>query len=305
MRLKPEIYTPPGSRFLQELGTKSKHAIAVTGLSIFLGAMAWGSEIRFVTLPEVVRTTVIHETGIPGPDKVVRVVQVPDNIYEITVLTDTGQRVLYVTEDGTIVQRPGVAVDEGSTSESEEVTITMDEIQRGGDRYRFVEDQGPDKVYIDTQTNKRVIVKNESTNVNENRRSVRGHEGTNERERNQIGSQKNDENVREQNGATRSNQENMRREQNTENRGAGQGTVNKPQASGGERNREMQNNQGENNQRQNKEGSNSKMGTEERPGAGRNTKGEMNPNESRGTTNQQEQKGTQRGQGKEKASPTP
>jgi hypothetical protein len=299
MRLKPEIYTPPGSRFLQGLATKSKHAIAVTGLSIFLGAMAWGAEIRFTTLPEVVRTTVIHETGILGPDKVVRVVRVADDIYEITVLTDTGQRVLYVTEDGTIVQRPGVAVDEGSTSDSEEVTITMDEIQRGGDRYRFVEDQGPDKVYIDTQSNKRVIVKNESTNVNENRRSVRGHEGTNEqnvtRERNQIGSQKNDENVKEQNGATRSNQENMRREQNTENKGAGQG----------ERNPEMQNNQGQNNQRQNKEGSNSKMGTEERPGAGRNTKGEMSPNESRGTTNQQEQKGAQRGQGKEKASPTP
>jgi hypothetical protein len=309
MRLKPQIYNSVADRFLEGLGTKSRRAIAVGGLSLFLGAVAWGAEIQFTTLPEVVRTTVIRQTGIPGPDKVVQVVQEPDNIYEITVLTDTGQRIIYVTEDGTIVQRPGVAVDEGSTSGSEEVTLTLDEIQRGGNRYRFVEDQGPNKVYMDTQTNKRVIVKNQTTDVEQNRGSVRGQEGTNGQngthERNQISGQRNEENMREQNGTTRnpgSDQGNMRRDENNQNRGAGQGTVNKPQTPSAEPN-------GNNRNMQNKEGSNSKMGTEEQTGANRNTKGQMSPNEraseNRGTTNQQEQKGSQRGQGKEKASPTP
>jgi len=41
--------------------------------------------------------------------------------------------------------------------------ITMDEIQTGGDRYQFLEERGPDRVYIDTQTNKRLVLKNQET----------------------------------------------------------------------------------------------------------------------------------------------
>jgi hypothetical protein len=41
--------------------------------------------------------------------------------------------------------------------------IAMDEIQTGGDRYRFLRERGPDKFYIDTLTNKLVVVKNQKT----------------------------------------------------------------------------------------------------------------------------------------------
>jgi len=143
---------------------KAKCFFAVAGLGLFLSAIAQANEIQFTTLPEVVRTTVIHHCNIVSPEKVVRVVEFPDNIYEITVITDTGNQIVYVTADGSIVERPGTVVEpKEGTSESVEVTVTMDEIKSGGERYEFVQDQGPDKIYIDHQTGKRVIVKNTTT----------------------------------------------------------------------------------------------------------------------------------------------
>jgi hypothetical protein len=41
--------------------------------------------------------------------------------------------------------------------------ITTHEIQTGGDRYRFLKERGPDKFYIDTLTNKLLVVKNQKT----------------------------------------------------------------------------------------------------------------------------------------------
>jgi hypothetical protein len=141
---------------------RTKYIIAACALGLCLCAATQAKEIKkeiqFTTLPQVVRTTVFHRYNIVSPEKVVRVVEEPDNIYEITVLTDSGDQVVYVTADGNIVQRPSTVVEEGGQG-SAEVTVTMDEIRGAGERYEFVQDQGPDAIYIDHQTNKRVIVK--------------------------------------------------------------------------------------------------------------------------------------------------
>jgi hypothetical protein len=139
-----------------------KYIIPIGLLGLFLCATtkAKEKEIQFTTVPEVVRTTVFHKYHITSPEKVVRVVEEPDNIYELTVLTDSGQQIVYVNADGTIVERPGGVVETTKgESESGEVTVTLDEVQSAGERYEFVQDQGPDAIFIDHQTNKRVIVK--------------------------------------------------------------------------------------------------------------------------------------------------
>jgi hypothetical protein len=136
-----------------------RYIAAVTVLGLFLVASTKAKEVRFATLPEVVRTTVFHHYNISGPEKVVRVVEQPITIYEITVVTDSGDQVVYVNSEGDIVERPrGVEETEGG-SESTEVTVTMDDIDSGGERYEFVQEQGPDAIYIDHQTEKRVVVK--------------------------------------------------------------------------------------------------------------------------------------------------
>jgi hypothetical protein len=139
-----------------------KYIIPVAVLGLFLCATtnAKEKEVQFTTVPEVVRTTVFHKYHIASPEKVVRVVEEPDNIYEITIVTDSGQQIVYVNADGTIVERSGGVVETTKdASESDEVTVTLDEVQSGGERYEFVQDQGPDAIFIDHQTNKRVIVK--------------------------------------------------------------------------------------------------------------------------------------------------
>ena len=144
---------------------KAKYLFVVAGLGLSLCAITKAREIQFTTLPEVVRTTVIHKYNVVSPEKVIRVVELPDSIYEVTVVTDTGNEVVYVKVDGTIVERPGEGVEsrEGTESregsESGEVTITLDQVRSAGERYEFVQDQGPDAIYIDHQTNKRVIIR--------------------------------------------------------------------------------------------------------------------------------------------------
>jgi hypothetical protein len=134
--------------------------VAVLGLFLCATTKAKEKEVQFTTVPEVVRTTVFHRYHITSPEKVVRVVEEPDNIYELTVLTDSGQQIVYVNADGTIVERPGGVVETTKgESESAEVTVTLDEVQSAGEQYEFVQDQGPDAIFIDHQTNKRVIVK--------------------------------------------------------------------------------------------------------------------------------------------------
>jgi hypothetical protein len=154
---------------------RTKYVIAAAALGLFLCATTKAKEIQFTTLPEVVRTTVFHHYHFTTPEKVVRVVEEPDNIYEITVLTNEGQQIVFVNAEGTIVERPGGVVETTGGSESGEVTVTLDEVQSAGERYEFVQDQGPDAIFIDHQTNKQVIVKGGAGKA---RGGVRMKEGT-------------------------------------------------------------------------------------------------------------------------------
>src|SRR5260221_4478651 len=144
---------------------KAKYLFVVAGLGLYVCAVTKAREIQFTTLTEVVRTTVIHKYNVVSPEKVIRVAELPDSIYEVTVVTDTGNQVVYVKTNGTIVERPGGVVEsrEGAESrdgsESGELSITLDQVRSAGERYEFVQDQGPDAIYIDHQTNKRVIIR--------------------------------------------------------------------------------------------------------------------------------------------------
>jgi hypothetical protein len=181
---------------------KIKYIIAAAALGLFVCATTKAKVVQFTTLPEVVRATVFHRYHITTAEKVIRVVEEPDNIYEVTVLTDGGQQVIYVNAGGTVVERPSGVVATGGESESGEVTVTLDEINGGGERYEFVQDQGRDAIYIDHQTNKRVIVKGAAG------KGPRGEVRTNEKRQtdvrtNEQTTEKNQPNVRtnEQNKA--------------------------------------------------------------------------------------------------------
>src|SRR6201987_2241878 len=211
---------------------KMKFVFAVAGLGLFLCAATQAREekvVQFTTLPQVIRTTVFHHYNIVSPEKVTRVVEYPDNIYQITVLTDSGEQIVYVNAEGTIVERPSTVVGETEQGGSAEVTVTMDEIQSGGDRYEFVQDQGPDAIYIDHQTNKRVIVKSGAGKGNqgsvrtkeENQSNVRTNEKskgevrTNENEGAPAGQEKTDQ------GTGNQREKGMNQEQKTQKQGAG------------------------------------------------------------------------------------
>ena len=139
---------------------KTVPIFAITGLSFCLLTISKGDVIQFTTLPDVVQTTVIQETRIPTPASVIRVVQEPEGIYEVVVQTDTGEQTIYVSTEGTIVQRPRTAVREEG-SEGGETFVTIEEIQRGGSRYEVIDrDEG---IYIDRQTNRRVRIRREAS----------------------------------------------------------------------------------------------------------------------------------------------
>jgi hypothetical protein len=220
---------------------KAQYLFVVAGLGLSLCAVTKAREIQFTTLPEVVRTTVIHKYNVVSPEKVIRVVELPDNIYELTVVTDSGNQVVYVKVDGTIVERPSRVVqtrettESGEGTESGEVNITLDEVRSAGDRYEFVQDVGPDAIYIDRQINKRVIIKGAAgqgprggvrtreenkTNIRENetnRTDIR----TNEENRSAVRTEDKDQRsgaIREktEEGSTNDVNKNMREEQKTQ-----------------------------------------------------------------------------------------
>jgi hypothetical protein len=212
---------------------KAKYLFVVAGLGLSLCAITKAREIQFTTLPEVVRTTVIHKYNIVSPEKVVRVVEEPDSIYELTIVTDTGNQIVYVKADGTIVERSGGVVEsrEGTEgSESGEVIITLDQVRSAGERYEFVQDQGPDAIYIDHQTSKRVIVRGAAgqgprggvRTREENKTDIRENERNRTDEENRSGVRTEDKDrqsgsVREktEEGSTTEGNKNMRDEQRT------------------------------------------------------------------------------------------
>jgi hypothetical protein len=299
-----------------------KYIIVACALGLFLCATTKAREIQFKTLPEVVRTTVFHHYRIVSPEKVVRVVEEPDNIYEITVLTDGGDQIIYVTADGTIVQRPGTVVE--GVQGSAEVTVTMDEIRGGGERYEFVQDQGPDAIFIDHQTNKRVIVKGGAGQGG--RGGVRTGEGnqtdvqTNERttEKNQTDIRTNEQNRSGTRTEERNDQSgNMREKAEQGNADQGERTMRQDQGNAEQGKKNMRQDertqnggtQGEQRTQQGNTGTpGNGNGVQERNGSQPSTNGEQGQGqkqqrEANHTPGQQQTH--ERAQGKGKASPTP
>ena len=149
--------------------------IAVAGASVCLVALAKADEIQFTTLPQPVQTTVIKQTRIASPSRVVRVVQ-DNGIYGVTVMTDTGQQVVYVNPTGEIVESPTVVHETAptvvqqtaptvthettttTTTEVPDQVVTTQEIQAAGSRYELIEKKGHKAIYLDHQTGRKVKV---------------------------------------------------------------------------------------------------------------------------------------------------
>ena len=132
--------------------------IAIAGASVFLVALAKADEIQFTTLPQVVQSSVIKQTRITSPTRVVRVVQ-DNGIYGVTVMTDTGQQVIYVNPAGTIVESPTVSQETTTTTTTvPDQVVTTQEIQTAPSRYELIEKKGDKEIYIDHQTGRRVKV---------------------------------------------------------------------------------------------------------------------------------------------------
>jgi hypothetical protein len=141
--------------------------IAVAGASVCLVALAKADEIQFTTLPQVVQSSVVKQTRITSPTRVVRVVQ-DNGIYGVTVMTDTGQQVVYVNPTGEIVEAPTVVHETAPTVTHETTTttttevpdqvVTTQEIQAAGSRYELIEKKGHKAIYLDHQTGRKVKV---------------------------------------------------------------------------------------------------------------------------------------------------
>jgi hypothetical protein len=143
--------------------------IAIAGASASLVALARADEIQFTALPQVVQSSVINETRIASPTKVVRVIQNTGGTYAVTVMTDTGQQVVYVAPTGAIVQTPATTVQETTTvqrpvetttttTDTGEAVVTTQEIQQAGNRYELIEKKGNKTIYLDHLTGKKVKV---------------------------------------------------------------------------------------------------------------------------------------------------
>jgi hypothetical protein len=141
--------------------------IAIAGASVSLVALAKADDIQFTTLPQVVQSSVIKQTRITSPTRVVRVIQ-DNGVYGVTVMTDTGQQVVYVNPTGEIVEAPTVVHETAPTVTHETTTtttteapgqvVTTQEIQAAGSRYELIEKKGDKAIYLDHQTGRRVKV---------------------------------------------------------------------------------------------------------------------------------------------------
>jgi hypothetical protein len=94
---------------------KVKYYVVAVSLSLCLSAIARGDdgiakgdELRFADLPGSVQRTVIAQTRLRTPSDVVRVIQDANDIYAITVHTGSGQKTVYVSDWGRLVQCPPV-----------------------------------------------------------------------------------------------------------------------------------------------------------------------------------------------------
>jgi hypothetical protein len=131
---------------------------------------AYADEVQFVTLPDVVRTTVVRESNIPDYSRVTRVVRGPEGVYEVTVRRDSDNEVLFVDSSGRLVRQQTIAVSAPvqtvRPAMTETVTQTVaapsvDTFVRtlNDPRYQLIEKKENKEVYRDRTTGTRWIVK--------------------------------------------------------------------------------------------------------------------------------------------------
>jgi hypothetical protein len=168
--------TPEGSTAKKEQLMKNlTRFITIAGASVSLVALAKADDIQFTTLPQVVQSSVIKQTRITSPTRVVRVIQ-DNGVYGVTVMTETGQQVVYVNPTGEIVEAPTVVHETAptvvhenaptvthettttTTTEAPDEVVTTQEVQAAGSRYELIEKKGHKAIYLDHQTGRKVKV---------------------------------------------------------------------------------------------------------------------------------------------------
>jgi hypothetical protein len=139
----------------------------VAGLGVL--AQANADEIQFVTLPEVVRTTVDRESIIPDYSRVTRVIRDNQGIYEVTVRRATDNEVLFVDPAGQLVRQQTVTIASPAQTTRPIVTETVTEepstpgvntFVRSLDnaRYQLIEKKDDKEVYRDRETGIKWVV---------------------------------------------------------------------------------------------------------------------------------------------------
>jgi hypothetical protein len=137
-----------------------------------LGALHqdYADEVQFVTLPDVVRTTVVRESNIPDYSRVTRVVRDREGVYEVTVRRDSDNEVLFVDPAGRLVRQQTITVSApvqgmrpGFTETVTQTTAapTVETFVRtlNDPRYQLIEKKENKEVYRDRETGSRWTVK--------------------------------------------------------------------------------------------------------------------------------------------------
>jgi hypothetical protein len=144
--------------------------LAIAGVAgLGLLAQANADEIQFVTLPEVVRTTVVRESNIPDYSRVTRVNRDNEGIYEVTVRRATDNEVLFVDPAGRLVRQQSVVVAapvqttrpivaETVTEEPSSPSVNTFVRSLDSDRYLLIEKKGDKEVYRDRETGTKWVV---------------------------------------------------------------------------------------------------------------------------------------------------
>ena len=139
----------------------------VAGLGVL--AQANADEIQFVTLPEVVRTTVVRESNIPDFSRITRVIRDNQGIYEVTVRRATDNEVLFVDPAGRLVRQQTVTIASPvqttrpiviETVTEEPSTPGVNTFVRSLDnaRYQLIEKKDDKEVYRDRETGIKWVV---------------------------------------------------------------------------------------------------------------------------------------------------
>jgi hypothetical protein len=143
---------------------KAKILIVAVVVGLGVTTVAFGDEVQFITLPQVVRTAVVRETRIPDYSRVTRVTQDQNGLYEVTVRRNTDNDVLYVEPTGTIVRQQTVALNAAVVPPGQVITRTVTVEQPtintfvrslDQDRFQLIEKKGIKEVYLDKLTGER------------------------------------------------------------------------------------------------------------------------------------------------------